>query len=60
MFGLSSELITKDKLVKKVKRFKCKHFIRVNRLVDRWICSDKGLMLETSALKSLYGGQFSF
>ena len=44
MFGLSTELITKGKLVT-VKRFEC-------------FAMMKGLMLETSALESLDGCQF--
>ena len=56
MFGLSTELIMKGTLAS-VKRFQYCHF---EHLAFRfWIRSDKGLMLQTSALESLYGGQFT-
>ena len=50
MFGLSTELISKGKLATDRKEIR----------VLAFISSDEGLTLETSALESLYGGQFTF
>ena len=52
MFGSSTELITYVKLVT-MKRFERSHFEHECKR------SDKELMLHTSALESLYGGQFT-
>ena len=54
VFGFSTELITSGNLAI-VNRFEC--WVLTFRTLAH--CSDEGLMLETSALKILYGGQFT-
>ena len=62
MFGLSTELISKGRLAT-VKRFRALA-LRVSESDSTAsycaIRSDQGLTFETSALESLYGGQFTF